>query len=194
MNRTLDWSLSEARSLAIKAARGAGFSWGMAEEAGFAVHWLESRSAPGIFALASYLQDGSDDAATCPIHMGAAISDGLPVPDGGKFRVKQPLLILPFLANEHSQNQWSLTWGAQEIAFNPTGIGAFDESQCITDGVHDCQLRQSDVSFEGQCRSRIPGKFAGYISELEKFAHHTYAPATEESRLAGAGAGLSDND
>ena len=29
---------------------------------------------------------------------------------------------------------------------------------------------------------------------LNTFAHRTYAPATEESRLLGAGAGLSDND
>ena len=29
---------------------------------------------------------------------------------------------------------------------------------------------------------------------LNRFAHRTYAPATEESRLLGAGAGLSDND
>ena len=29
---------------------------------------------------------------------------------------------------------------------------------------------------------------------LDRLAHRTYAPATEESRLLGAGAGLSDND
>ena len=29
---------------------------------------------------------------------------------------------------------------------------------------------------------------------LNRLAHRTYAPATEESRLKGAGAGLSDND
>ena len=29
---------------------------------------------------------------------------------------------------------------------------------------------------------------------LDRFAQRTYAPATEASRLAGAGAGLTDND
>ena len=29
---------------------------------------------------------------------------------------------------------------------------------------------------------------------LNEYAHKTYAPATDESRLSGAGAGLSDND
>ena len=32
------------------------------------------------------------------------------------------------------------------------------------------------------------------LDRLNSLAHKTYAPATEESRLAGAGAGLSDND
>ena len=31
------WSVSEASSLAIKAARGVGMPWGIAEEAGFAL-------------------------------------------------------------------------------------------------------------------------------------------------------------
>ncbi|MFV1875593.1 hypothetical protein [Nioella sp.] len=35
---------------------------------------------------------------------------------------------------------------------------------------------------------------ANTVAALNAFAHRTYAPATEESRLAGAGAGLTDND
>lgn len=35
---------------------------------------------------------------------------------------------------------------------------------------------------------------ADCLEKLRGFAHRTYAPATEQSRLAGAGAGLSDND
>ena len=32
------------------------------------------------------------------------------------------------------------------------------------------------------------------IKVLEELAHQTYVPASEESRLRGAGAGLTDND
>lgn len=32
------------------------------------------------------------------------------------------------------------------------------------------------------------------LATLEAWAHHTYAPDTEASRIAGAGAGLTDND
>ena len=35
---------------------------------------------------------------------------------------------------------------------------------------------------------------ANTLATLNAFAHRTYAPATEASRLKGAGAGLSDND
>ena len=34
----------------------------------------------------------------------------------------------------------------------------------------------------------------GSVKTLTNFAERTYAPATEESRLLGAGAGLGDND
>jgi hypothetical protein len=33
-----------------------------------------------------------------------------------------------------------------------------------------------------------------HLDDLNSYAHRTYAPATEASRLAGAGAGLNDND
>jgi hypothetical protein len=32
------------------------------------------------------------------------------------------------------------------------------------------------------------------LESLKQYAHRTYAPATEQSRLSGAGAGTSDND
>lgn len=51
----MSWSFGEVRALAVKAARGAGMSWGMAEEAGFACHWLEQHSLPGTDLLAKLL-------------------------------------------------------------------------------------------------------------------------------------------
>jgi hypothetical protein len=41
---------------------------------------------------------------------------------------------------------------------------------------------------------RIPVTASACITVLNSFAKNTYAPATEASRLAGAGAGLNDND
>ncbi len=52
----MSWSLGEVRALAIKAARGSGLHWGMAEEAGFACHWLENHGLPGTSLLSSLLK------------------------------------------------------------------------------------------------------------------------------------------
>jgi hypothetical protein len=41
---------------------------------------------------------------------------------------------------------------------------------------------------------RVASCFYGCVTALQHFARKTYAPATDESRLAGAGAGLNDND
>jgi hypothetical protein len=41
---------------------------------------------------------------------------------------------------------------------------------------------------------RVASCFYGCVTALQYFAEKTYAPATDESRLAGAGAGLNDND
>ena len=49
------WSVSETSSLAIKAARGVGMPWGIAEEAGFALRWLTRNGAPGVVAICRYL-------------------------------------------------------------------------------------------------------------------------------------------
>ena len=54
------WSVSEASSLAIKAARGVGMPWGIAEEAGFVLRWLTRSGAPGVTALCRYFSAYND--------------------------------------------------------------------------------------------------------------------------------------
>lgn len=105
--------MGEASALAIKAARGVGMPWGIAEEAGFALRWLTRSGGPGIAALCRYLSayqdtpkmsgaEGTPEAGgawICPLRLGSAISDGgisLPLAQSG---VREPLLLLPFLAS-----------------------------------------------------------------------------------------------
>ena len=57
-----------------------------------------------------------------------------------------------------------------------------------------CAWRSID-RFEGNgCVTRVPEEAKEAMATLTQFAHKTYAPSTEQSRLAGAGAGLNDND
>ena len=108
-----DWSLAEIRALATKAARGAGLEWGLAEEAGYAVAWLEARCAPGTQALASWLEvTGEMDAEHCPIRIGAALVDaGKPPEHGHELAVCQPMLLAPFLAQfAVPERVYALSW------------------------------------------------------------------------------------
>jgi len=64
----VSWSLNEIESLAKKATRGAGRSWGLAEEAGKATRWLCAAGLPGAEALAALLErtDGTAHADLSP--------------------------------------------------------------------------------------------------------------------------------
>jgi len=63
-----DYSLNEVASRAKLAARGAGYSWGMAEEVSRVIYWLVSRGLPGAEMLAHLLQalDGNTPHGNTP--------------------------------------------------------------------------------------------------------------------------------
>ena len=205
------WSVSEASSLAIKAARGVGMPWGIAEEAGFALRWLTRSGAPGVTALCRYLSayqgamqmsgagspPGTACEWVCPLRLGTAISDGgiaLPLEQSN---VREPLLLLPFLAN-HTTDSHSvvLKMGAIRIIISANGFSAnmvetallVSKAECIID------FGPADRDEIKRIGNRVDSTASECIATLTRFAHNTYAPATEASRLAGAGAGLSDND
>ena len=195
----MTWSLGETGALAVKATRGAGFSWGIAEDTGFAVTWLLERGLPGATALCSYLGWHADQRYLqlesnigCPLLTGAAISDGvIALPDAPDDRVelgtiRVPLLLLPFVACLDNEDIWihGLEMLEQMDAPPPVGMAA-------------CSLQRGGVpdwAASGATHTRLASEFAWCVETLEQLAHRTYAPATQESRLAGAGAGLTDND
>ncbi len=210
----MNLSLNEVEALAKKATRGAGYPWGLAEEAGMATRWLCARDVDGCTELARLLEqcdgtklsDWSPDVSgdvwspvgrkLCPITTGAAMSDHA---DGWADNtlqmedVAQPFLLAPFA-------------GASAKQLNRTVEIFWDGAVLSTDG--------DDLSIAGETHpeaTRVSVKSGGTIGTptqrctravlpkegfetLTKFAQRTYAPATEESRIKGAGAGLSDND
>lgn len=199
----MSWSLGETAALALKATRGAGMSWGLAEETAAAVVWLHRHGLPGMSALCSYL--GSDDipqnaGPACPIVTGCALIDGiLDIPETSAEtveigQVRAPLLLLPFVARLAPGTIWLIAPG---IA-GPAGLQSGDswKSHCLR-GIADCQIvlrdtPQVDPSLERM--SRLGDHFACCVDRLNAFAFRTYAPATGQSRMSGAGAGLTDND
>lgn len=199
----MNWSLGETRALAVKAARGAGMDWGLADDAGFAVHWLEAHGAPAATALANLLdwydRRGGNSAAdresgVCPVILGTAMSDCRAVADRSPGIIVQPLLLAPFVMIADPHQTWSLKWNDVDLRISQQGLKTDAQHHHLLDDAANCRLEPVGAFEAGHGQSRVPDTESEAISRLGIFAARTYAPATEQSRMAGAGAGLNDND
>ncbi|MEX0349870.1 MAG: DUF3726 domain-containing protein [Paracoccaceae bacterium] len=204
-------SLNEMEALAKRAARGGGYSWGLAEEAAKATRWLSARGLDGGLALAEVLEQEfanslpdhtpgdleglwQSSAALCPLLAGVTLSDGADRLARGPIEMRhvvQPVLVLPFAANaaRRLEGPVTVTSGAWTAITDGTELSAPDTSPN--------QAKTLQVEFGGtvsEPRARQTRASPAAQALLNRFAHRTYAPATEESRRLGAGAGLSDND
>ena len=202
----MSWSLGETAALALKATRGVGFSWGLAEEAAGAVIWLHERGLPGAAALCSYLGMVADGHVTdtagetgCPLLTGSALSDGTiaaPSTAGGTLDlglIHSPLLLLPFVASLPPGTMWleAETTGKDSKLPSDRWQSQWLRSEAVC---HVVVGKAPQIDSAGTHRMRTPDQFGCCIERLTHFAHRTYAPATSASRLSGAGAGLNDND
>ena len=115
-------SLSEIRSLCTRAARGAGFDWGHADEAGWAAAWLVAAGLPGPSILLGVLQEQrchgpvpqpgrwvASGGPVCPLRAGVALADHCKLPEGPGpaplvlEQVRFPAFVLPFVARAAGQ-------------------------------------------------------------------------------------------
>ena len=203
----MSWSLGETAALALKAARGAGMSWGLAEETAASVVWLHSRGLPGVSALCSYLEQYIGQAAApetpeggCPIMTGCALIDGMMgVPETSSQtldlgHLHAPLLLLPFVARLEAGHYWLHAPGLQGTVGIAKGDGW--QSHCLR-GSGGCTVSLGEgpqVNPALEMNTRVDGRFTCCVDRLDAYAHCTYAPSTGQSRMSGAGAGLTDND
>lgn len=204
---TLTVSLNELEFMTRKAFRGAGFHWGEAEEAGKAAVWLARRNLPllapmlGLLARVSADVDGSRSA--CPVRTGLMLADGAL---GGlghgsqmNFELCAPVLLLPFLADNAVERDSCIlaSWQGCSVAIL-AGQLHVESMQDTPDGQISVVIeRHPDLTPAGTAiasahRTLAAGKMQW--EALARFAAETYVPATSRSRLAGAGAGVSDND
>ena len=213
----MSWSLNELEALARKAARGRGMTWGMAEETGRATRALcgWGMDAPSALAKLLQLQDGlAHDAvapartagpwratggALCPIAAGCCLNDFATMLRSGPIHmhsVAQPLLLLGFvqMAARRLGQPVRLTIGAVQFCVTGDDIAVEGDLPDLPDQ-SDVTAALADAPFgTALIRHSRADVSDGAAAILTAFAHRTYAPATEASRLAGAGAGLSDND
>jgi hypothetical protein len=216
-----NYSLSEIEALCRKASRGAGYSWGLAEDTGKAVRWLTAYGLPGSEVLAELLQkvagdlksfipelngDGCNNQknALCPLYCGAIVNDlGHWVAQDRTLTFHSmlyPLLVLPQAARiaEAFKMPVTLSFADIDIVCTSHDISFYGEPFWeVKSGDSVCQRASIDAAVKAN--KLFPSPLSRPVSAeaikiLESYAHKTYAPATEASRLAGAGAGLSDND
>ncbi len=211
-------SLNELEALCRKAARGAGLSWGLAEEAGKAVRWLTTHQLQGAPALARMLQSadfasslgGIDSAGgrwisngKClnSISAGASISDHARlITDSGEITlhdVLEPLLLVPFLSRAAALNGHDLLLDFEiaSVLASPAESFVIDGEIPQTAARAAVRICQETGAWQGPTTVLEAQEIdATTLEQLEALAFLTYAPSTESSRLAGAGAGLSDND
>ena len=212
-------SLNEIEAMSKRAARGAGLAWGLAEEAAKGTRWLSAFSFPGVEMLAGLLtlndrlpaidlapgslrgRWSAPAGRMSPLIAGAAMSDCAMRMEAGEAiemeNVSFPLLIVPFAA------------GAALRLAAPVSV-SWDGARLTTDGHRLCVQGERDriiADHASTVSCAAPAQMTGQSKpvmraevdetawqQLWDFAHRTYAPATESSRLLGAGAGLNDND
>jgi len=208
-------SLNEVEALAKKATRGAGYPWGIAEEAGKAVRWLCARDLDGCAALADVLAEMETSAFAdhaplidgdwtsrrnrlCPMLAGVTLSDLAETLGEGELRLEdvcRPILLAPFagLAAQCIKAPMVLKWNDTQVATDGANLWANGDvhARCASVTVQ-VESRIANITPQPTRSRAKPTPDA--LTVLNRLAHLTYAPATEESRLSGAGAGLSDND
>lgn len=209
----MNFSLNEVESTAKRAARGAGYPWGLSEEAGKATRWLAARGIDGCSILCNLLNTNAaaklsahtPDCETnlwqansklCPLICGAALMDREKTLEAHPITMKNvmaPILLIPAAAwiagslqtaiSLEIDDEAAVTNGT-DLQYHGTSLKAGETVRISLGGV----LENANVQ-----KSRAEPNNEGW-NGLNAFAYRTYAPATDESRLLGAGAGLSDND
>lgn len=210
----MSFSLNEIESTAKKATRGAGYPWGLAEEAAKATRWLCARELDGCGILLEALQrmDGAElglhrpapggatwsaaGGAMCPLSAGAALADR------AKFLISNsitlhlvcaPALVFPFAATASAilDQPITLHWS--------TGTASVTVDNLALAGALPGEEESLTVALGGaiEAASRAATRATpdpAVWAALGALAHRTYAPATEESRLKGAGAETPSGD
>ena len=209
----MNLSLNEIEALAKRAVRGAGYHWGAAEDAAKATRWLCLQGFDGAEELANLLvqdfapaiKDHSPKSTRpewrsagdlCPIMAGVLLSDCAEHLRRGPITLRDvavPVLLLPFAGNVARRlgvavsidcEGWTaVTDGIHTDAKNSYPRRASEAVVRVGGALDDPRIRYSRAAPDPEA-----------LSFLNRLAHRTYAPATEQSRLMGAGAGLSDND
>lgn len=187
-------SINEVGALARKACTGAGYGWGLSEDAGRAAATAWGFGFDSISALAALLQAKETGALTgdCPLHLGAHICDTQASTPIRLEKLASPELLLFFAADlpKITGLSYRITLKSAVYFVTPTALyQAQDHPETKAFTLHPAPPK-------GQRLAPAPRRPAPEPAWaiLTRFASRTYAPATESSRRSGAGAGTTETD
>ncbi len=209
----MELSLNEFQMLAIKAAHGVGLEWGVAEDAGYASRWLASHNFDAGASLCRVLSNFQKDeyfnlmpnvkgenwtaqSVASSLLAGVRISDRPSLIAGSVVTIKAldcPLFMYPFLAHAAYVSKCSLRIEGQNFRALVGSEGVDQEGDALegSDVVIDRQNGKPMPSEQEHTRANL---LEEDLAKLEKWAAKTYAPASEASRLKGAGDGNSNDN
>ena len=222
-------SLNQIEQIARKAVRGAGLSWGLADESGKAVSWLHTYGVNGVAVLAGLLdrQDYSNAGTLAPVALsgvwragggtldpllvGASLSDCFDRPGDSRIdtdAIAHPILAAGFIGKvaEIEDRVFIVSWPDARLCCRRDGLWIEGEPPAVeTETAHFFHCQQHVAQQRADQTAAVSGRRCSpRITEatvestvwrrLEEYAHRTYVEASATSRLAGAGAGLHDND
>ena len=201
-------TLSEIDTISKRATRGAGFSWGIAEEVGKNMRLLELYGLAGIKNLNKFLKDYKEKQFQkialisetnyasknpfCPITLGTNFIDQVNLLDK-KLNIQIsnlafPILFIPFVsrASEIVGKKIFLKVDDKEFLFN---LNQSIYSNYLKNEILE-NCNNINISFLENNNSFNEDEW----KELYKLSEDTFVEETESLKIGAAGAGLTDND
>ena len=196
-------SLYEIETTVKRVARHQGLSWGIAEEAGKIVRSLEQSELPGLESFNRLISFPYSKCETvidlaknnntnlCPIHFGLFFLDQSHDPELYQsfqfLNIQEPLLTIPLLIKAAQKNLISFDFTSTELKFliSSGNIMILDKNQIPH------QSNNITLKISNKRKHQYSEKTWERLYELSL---ETFVEESEEKKLSGAGAGLTDND
>ncbi len=212
----IELSMNEVETLSTKAARGSGFSWGLAEDIGKAARSLAAAELPwqeALLALLAYegtraspiilarsdtsqiVSASGSDGPLCPVRTGAWLLDSGILQGEDSLEIEGlalPIWLAASLVAAGSGRTMMLSWKGAEmrIAGNRLlGIGDELLASSANAALVPCEVQIDQGTPKG--RAWIDKSI---LAALDTIAAKTYVPSSESSRAKGAGGSRTDNE
>ncbi len=200
-------SFSEIETIAKRASRAVGFSWGIGEEIGKNIRLLELFGFPGIKNLNKYFKvynnkkfqnisliskSNTSKILYCPISVGINFLDQISIMEELEEiefdNVAFPILLVPFFSRASEIIGKKIHLQIDEISF----LLNYNQSIQCNHSVKDSIEKSNKINIKFLENQNLFNEQEW--EELYKIAENTFVEETNELKEKGAGAGLTDND